>query len=85
MKVKDIINHFVSRADERVNKETTVDRVIVGDPDLDVDRCLVSWMPNYHALEQVVERGMRLLICHEPTFWNHGNDKATEDPEYRGE
>ena len=81
MKVKDIINHFVSRADERVNKETTVDRVIVGDPDLDVDRCLVSWMPNYHALEQVVERGMRLLICHEPTFWNHGNDKATEDPE----
>ncbi len=79
MRVREILEHFLSRADW-VDRETSVDRVIVGDAEADVDRCLVSWMPSLKALRHTVGRGMRLLICHEPTFWNHRADRATEDP-----
>ena len=78
MKAIDVVEHFLSRADW-VDRENTVDRVIAGDPNRDVDRCLVSWMPSFAALRQVVERGISLLVCHEPTFWNHRDDKPTDD------
>ena len=73
MKVREIREHFLSRADW-VDRNNTVDRVIVGDPDADVDHCIVTWIPSFAALRTVVERGVELLICHEPTFWDHGND-----------
>ena len=78
MRVSDILEHFLSRADW-VDRLSTVDRVIAGDPDADVDRCLVTWMPSSKALRYTVERGVRLLICHEPTFWNHRDDRPTTD------
>ena len=81
MKVRDILGHFLSRADW-IERKTTVDRVIAGDADTDVTRCVVSWMPNFQALRHVVERGIHLLVCHEPTFWNHSHDRpTTDDPE----
>jgi putative NIF3 family GTP cyclohydrolase 1 type 2 len=80
MRVREILEHFLSRADW-IERETTVDRVIVGDAETDVDCCLVTWMPSFSALRRVVERGMRLLVCHEPTFWRHRADHATESPE----
>lgn len=80
MKVREILDHFLSRADW-VERDKTVDRVIAGDPDTDVDRCLVTWMPGFKALRFMVDRGITFLICHEPTFWNHRNDRSTmEDP-----
>ena len=54
MKVSDILEHFLSRADW-VNRDTTVDRVITGDPDTHVDRCLVTWMPSSKALRCAVD------------------------------
>jgi len=84
MRVSDILEHFLSRADW-LDRDTTVDRVIAGDPDADVDRCLVTWMPGSKALRCVVDRDIRLLICHEPTFWNHSDDRPTaDDPKSRG-
>jgi putative NIF3 family GTP cyclohydrolase 1 type 2 len=77
MKVGNVLEHFLSRADW-VERDKTVDRVIVGDPAADVDRCLVTWMPGMNALRSLAERGMRLLICHEPTFWNHRDDCPVE-------
>ena len=68
--VKDVLEHFLSRA-EWVDRDSTVDRVVFGDPEAGVDRCLVTWMPSSAALRAMVERDIRLLICHEPTFWNH--------------
>jgi hypothetical protein len=41
MRVTDILEHFLTRANW-VDPEKTVDRVIVGDPNKDVDRCLVT-------------------------------------------
>lgn len=79
MRVTDILEYFLSRADW-VNRETTVDRVILGDEQADVDHCVVSWMPSFRALRHMVERGLRLLICHEPTFWNHRDNRSADDP-----
>jgi putative NIF3 family GTP cyclohydrolase 1 type 2 len=78
MKAKAIVEHFLSRADW-VDRSKTVDRVIVGDPEKDADRCLVAWMPAFDILRRMVDRGISLLICHEPTFWNHLDERPTED------
>jgi len=78
MRVRDIRQHFLSRADW-VNAEKTVDRVIVGDPDLEVDRCLVVWMPGLDVLLTAAERGIRLVICHEPTFGTHRDVQPDDD------
>lgn len=78
MKVIDILEHFLSRADW-VDRENTCDRVVAGNPEQEVDRCVVTWMPSCKALKHTLERGVTLLICHEPTFWNHLNDRPTDD------
>jgi putative NIF3 family GTP cyclohydrolase 1 type 2 len=78
MRISHILEHFLSLA-EWVDRDTTVDRIIAGDPDAHVDRCLVTWMPSSKALRCMVDRGIRLMICHEPTFWNHREDRPTPD------
>lgn len=79
MKVSDMLEHFLSRSDW-VDRATTVDRIIAGDPGLDVNRCMVTWMPSMSALNQVVDSGVSLLVCHEPTFWSHHDDRPSDDP-----
>ena len=76
-RVKEVLEHFLSRCDW-VDREETVDRVIVGDPEKEVDRCIVTWMPGFRALRAMVERGIDFMICHEPTFWNHRDDRPTD-------
>jgi len=71
------LEHFLSRAGW-VNPERTVDRVIVGDEEEDVSRCLVTWMPSYSALRRAAEGGYRLLICHEPVFWHHWDNEPAK-------
>jgi putative NIF3 family GTP cyclohydrolase 1 type 2 len=78
MKINDILEHFLSHADW-VDRETTVDRVIVGDAGTEVGSCLVTWMPSFSVLRHMVEREMRLLVCHEPTFWNHWDERPSDD------
>ncbi len=79
MKVSEILQHFLDRADW-VDHSNTVDRVIVGDPGKDVDRGLVTWMPNMKALHYAAQNGYELIICHEPTFWNHFDDIPEASP-----
>jgi len=79
MKIKDILDHFLSRA-EWVDRNKTVDRVIVGDPEKNVSLCIVSWIPSFSAIRTVVERGIKLLVCHEPTFWDHFDDTPQNKP-----
>jgi len=78
MKAKDVLEHFLSRADY-VNRQKTVDRIIAGNPEKDVDRCIVTWMPSFRALRTMADRGISLMVCHEPTFWNHVDDRPTND------
>lgn len=82
MKAKDVLEHFLSRADW-VDRAKTVDRVIAGDPDKEVERCLVTWMPGLRALLHAVEQGIPLVIGHEPTFWNHHDQELPDDGFYK--
>ena len=79
MKVGDILEHFLSRADW-VDRSSTVDRVIIGDAEMDADRCVVTWMPSLGALREAVRRKVRLVVCHEPTFYNHRDDRPETHP-----
>jgi len=79
MRVREILEHFLSRADW-VDREKTVDRVIVGEADKNVDACAVTWIPSFETVREVVRRGFDLLICHEPTFWDHLDDHPSEKP-----
>ena len=83
MRIGDILEHFLSRADW-VDRSGTVDRIIVGDAEQDVDTCMVTWMPSFAAVRTIAERGVHLLICHEPTFWDH-RDKRPERKPYAAE
>jgi putative NIF3 family GTP cyclohydrolase 1 type 2 len=79
MKVKDILDHFLSRADW-VDRQKTVDRVIFGDPEEDVSSCLVTWMPSFDALRILDRKGLKLMICHEPVFWDHHDKDPDSNP-----
>lgn len=78
MRAKEILEHFLSRAPwvERVN---TVDRIILGDPDREIKRVLVTWMSTLPAVRYAIENGFDMLMTHEPTFWIHANEIETLD------
>ena len=78
MKPAEILEHFLSRA-TWVDRAKTVDRVVVGDPEQAVDRCLVTWMPSFQALRHMVSRRIQLLICHESTFWRYRDVISADD------
>lgn len=73
MKAIEINQHFLSQADW-VDPERTVDHIIIGDPEKDVRRVLVTWIASFGAVRAAAEGGFDLLMTHEPTFWVHGNE-----------
>ena len=77
MKAKDIVKHFLSGANW-VDRERTVDGVIIGDPEKDFDKCLVVWMSTFAALRVAVERGFDLVLGHEATFYHEYDEGAEE-------
>lgn len=78
MKAKDILEHFLSRADW-VDRAGTVDRILMGDPERDIRRVLVTWMSTMNAVQAAVDGGYDMLMTHEPTFWIHANELETLD------
>ena len=62
-------------------KEKTVDRVIYGGPDREVEGIAVAWMPYKRAIEEAHESGANVLVTHEPTFYDHW-DLEGKGPEF---
>jgi putative NIF3 family GTP cyclohydrolase 1 type 2 len=54
-----------------VNPENTVDTVKCGDPSRTVNKAGVCWFASLNTIHAAHEDGCDLLICHEPTFWQH--------------
>jgi putative NIF3 family GTP cyclohydrolase 1 type 2 len=79
MKAIDVRNHFVSQA-PWVDPDKTVDKVIVGDPDKEIRRILVTWISSFEAVRKAVAGGFDMLMTHEPTFWVHANELSQPDP-----
>ncbi len=54
-----------------VDAEKTVDTVKTGDPSRPVSRAGVCWYASMDTIRAAHAAGCSLLICHEPTFWQH--------------
>jgi len=83
VKATEIREHFLS-VGRWVDREKTVDRIIIGDPETEVRRALVSWISDFRAVREAVARGCQMLVTHEPTFWIHANEVATFEQWERG-
>ena len=55
--------------------EKTVDTFKAGDPDTPVTGIAVTMMATFDVLERAAARGDNLIITHEPTFFNHTDDR----------
>lgn len=60
----------------------TVDTLKAGDPYTVVTGIVTTFMDTYAVLEKAVAKGSNLIITHEPTFYNHLDDRTplTGDP-----
>ncbi|HIJ74231.1 MAG TPA: hypothetical protein HPP83_09040 [Candidatus Hydrogenedentes bacterium] len=54
-----------------VDRERTVDTVKTGDPKRPVKKAGVCWYASIETIRAAHAAGCDLLICHEPTFWQH--------------
>jgi len=63
----------------------TVDTVKAGDPSTAVTGIAVTFLDTMDVLREANQRGLNLVITHEPTFYNHLDDTAffANDPVYR--
>lgn len=75
MRAGDILAHFHAVC-WWLDRERTVDRIIIGDPEAPVRRALVTWMSTFPAVRAAAARGCQLVVTHEPTFWVHQEELA---------
>jgi len=54
-----------------VKPDKTVDTIKIGDPDKPVHKAGVCWYPSIENIRAAHDAGCDLLVCHEPTFWEH--------------
>ena len=56
MKASEMREFLVAQGDW-LDPDTTVDRIIIGDPDKEVRRVLVTWVSSFAAVQRAVEGG----------------------------
>jgi putative NIF3 family GTP cyclohydrolase 1 type 2 len=71
--VKDINSYLRSIIEV---KEPSVDRIIIGNPDMKVNKIGTAWMPYWETLKKAHAEGVNLLVVHEPTFFTHWDLQA---------
>lgn len=52
-------------------KEPSVDRIIIGDPETKIKKAGTAWTPYFKTLKNAVNKGINVLVVHEPTFYTH--------------
>jgi len=77
-KAQDILN-YMREVGTWVNWEHTVDRVIVGSAEAEVQHAAVAWIPSREALKRAMELGCQLFVTHEPTLYSHTNELDSID------
>ncbi len=70
MRIGEILDYFLEGS-PWITPGDTVDRIIYGDPRRDVSQAIVVWIPDMNVLRYAATENISLIICHEPTFWNH--------------
>jgi putative NIF3 family GTP cyclohydrolase 1 type 2 len=59
--------------------EPSVDRIIIGDPDTVVKKIGTCWMPDWETCRKAVEKGVNVLVAHEPTFYTQWDLEGKKD------
>jgi putative NIF3 family GTP cyclohydrolase 1 type 2 len=52
-------------------QEPSVDQIIIGNPDAPVKKVGTAWMPYLKTIREAIDKGINLLVAHEPTFYTH--------------
>lgn len=71
MLVKELMELLIAPVGELAE---TVDGIIVGDGDEEVKGIATTFICSYEMIEQAIERGINVIISHEPTSYNHHSD-----------
>ena len=72
-------NDVISRIKEHVTcdwRSETVDTYKAGTPETEVTGIVTTFLATLSVLKQAKEKGCNMVITHEPTFYNHFDDKA---------
>ncbi|MBI5095135.1 MAG: Nif3-like dinuclear metal center hexameric protein [Candidatus Hydrogenedentes bacterium] len=76
------IRHYLLSHSSWVDPDNTVDTVKIGDPNREVRKAGVCWMPSIENIRAAHHAGCDLLVVHEPTFWEHAaSELAWRDQE----
>jgi len=78
MKAKEIHQFFLNLA-PWIDGNKTLDKIIIGNPEKEINKVLISWMSTKSAVEYAVENKFDMLITHECTFWIHENELENLD------
>ena len=65
------LNDSLCRLWPMLDLSKTVDRVIAGDPGVEVSSVAVCWMPYTATLRNAAVLGANVVVAHEPTFYDH--------------
>jgi putative NIF3 family GTP cyclohydrolase 1 type 2 len=52
-------------------REPSVDRIITGDPGTRIIKAGTAWTPYFKTLKDAVNKGVNVMVVHEPTFYTH--------------
>ncbi|KKI91546.1 transcriptional regulator [Bacillus sp. SA1-12] len=81
IKIQDVLDKLM----EPVNKlETTVDKLLFGDPSTEVKGIIVTFVASHDVLQHAIDLGANLIISHEGIFYSHqeNGEHLKEDPVY---
>lgn len=70
MKIREIIDRL-EKFHHPVDPEHTCDVFKCGDPDAECTGIAVTCFASIDIIKKAAERGLNLIICHEPTFYTH--------------
>ena len=59
-----------------VDRKTTVDKIIDGNPDKELKKVLVVWRCSVETLNIAIQEGYDGILVHEPTYYFHENEAA---------
>lgn len=86
MKISEIITkmkayHYGWIQGKKIDDRTTRDQILFGNPDVECTGIVTTCWANVDVIQQTIQKGANLIICHEALFWNHGDH--TEWLEYQ--
>ena len=60
--------------------EPSVDRIVIGKPETVIRKIGVCWQPDWKTLKHAAEKGVNVMVVHEPAFYTHWDlDKPGSD------